>query len=93
MSAIVSLIADRPNESNQRAVFGDVLLKTRDRCEKFTRLLKAKPDWRETLRQCVTQKSKLPLLDLRREVLGCKDVDDRFKMEALAALLLPKPNQ
>ncbi len=76
-----------PNEVNQRIVFGNVLLKTHDQCEKFARLLKAKPEWRETLQKCVAEKSKRPLLDLRREVLDNNDVDERFKFNALALLL------
>lgn len=79
-----------PNEANQRAVFGEVLLMSSDRCEKLVRLLRAQPDWRETLQQCVAQKSKQPLLDLRRQVLNRKDVDERFKLEALESLLLPE---
>lgn len=76
-----------PNEVNQRIVFGKVLLKSHDQCEKFSRLLKAKPEWRETLQKCVSEKSKQPLLDLRREMLDKNDVDEQFKMKALAELL------
>ena len=75
----------QPNEASQRAVFNDVILKSRNDCERLVRLLKAKPEWRETLATCVTEKSRQPLLDLRKKIRN--DLKARLQFEDLESLL------
>lgn len=78
----------QPNEASQRAVFSDVLLKTRNDCERLVRLLKAKPEWRETLATCVIEKSRQPLIDLRKKVRNRNDFKERLQFDDLESLLL-----
>lgn len=81
----------QPNEANQKAVFKDAPLKTRSGCERLVRLLRAKPEWREVLKQCVANKSREPLLELRRKFQHVIDLKERSRFDDLAALLLPEP--
>ena len=77
----------QPNEANQRAVFNEVVVKNRDACERLVRLLKAKPEWRETLATCVTEKSRQPLFDLRKKVRNRNDFKERLQFDDLESLL------
>ncbi len=81
----------QPNEVNQRAVFHDVVIKNREDCERLVRLLKAKPEWRETLVACVTEKSRQPLFDLRKNTHKRNDFKERLRFEDLESLLRLAP--
>ncbi len=81
----------QPNEASQRAVFNDVLLKTQNDCERLVLLLKAKPEWRETLKTCATEKSRQPLFDLRKKVRKRNDFKERLQFDDLESLLKLAP--
>lgn len=81
----------QPNEANQKAVFNDAPIKTRSDCERLVRLLRAKPEWRDVLKQCVANKSREPLLELRRKFQHVLDFKERSRFDDLATLLLPEP--
>jgi hypothetical protein len=79
------------NEANQRVVFNDVVVTNREDCERLVRLLKAKPEWHETLAACVTEKSRQPLFDLRKKVRNRNDAKERLQFEDLELLLRLAP--
>lgn len=81
----------QPHEANQRAVFKEVVVNNRDDCEKLVRLLKAKPEWRETFAACVTEKSRQPLLDLGTKVRKRNDLKERLQFEDVESLLRLTP--
>jgi hypothetical protein len=81
----------QPNEANQRAVFREVVIKNREDCERLLRLLRAKPEWREILKQCVADQSREPLLELRRKYEHVVDFKERARFDDLARLLRLAP--
>ncbi len=80
-----------PNTVEQEAAFGKVVIATPEGCQKFVSLVKSSSDWLEPLRECVEQKSRKPLIDLRNQV---QEDDDGVKQQfgELFKLLMPAPN-